>query len=396
VPSSASILVINSGSSSLKFSILDPETETVFASGIAERLTTAGGALKLVDPSGAAHQEPIPHADHRDALLRIIEFLGIGESIKIKAIGHRVVHGGEDFSRPVIVTESILKRIEELADLAPLHNPASAQGIRVARELFPDKQQVAVFDTAFHQTLPPHAFHYAVPYEYYEKFRIRRYGFHGTSHHFVTLKAAKQLGKPIEKTEFISAHLGNGCSATAVKHGHSVDTTMGLTPLEGLMMGTRSGDVDPSLHLYLQQKEGSSLEEITEMLTRKSGLLGVSGISHDMRLIVASAEGGNTRARLAIDLFCYRLARAILGLAAALSSIDALIFTGGIGENNAAVRAQVLGYLKILHPELDPKLNESHGMEAGGRITNRSGLLCLVIPTNEELMIARETALLAA
>jgi acetate kinase len=396
VPIPSPILVINSGSSTLKFSLLDPETEIVVASGIAERLLTDGASLKLVDLAGATHQESIPNADHRVALLRSIELIGIGQKLEIKAIGHRIVHGGEDFHQPVLVTERVLRRIEELADLAPLHNPPSAQGIRLATELFPGKQQVAVFDTAFHQTLPAHAFHYAIPYEYYEKYRIRRYGFHGTSHHFVTLQAAKQLGRPIEETQFISAHLGNGCSATAVRHGKSMDTTMGLTPLEGLVMGTRSGDVDPSLHFFLQEKEGSSLEEITDMLTRKSGLLGLSGISQDMRQVIASVAGGNRRARLAIDLFCYRLARAVLGLAAALSSIDALIFTGGIGENSAAIRAQVLTHLSILHPELDPKLNEAHGRDANGRITGRSGLLCLVIPTDEELMIARETALLTA
>jgi acetate kinase len=390
------ILVINCGSSSLKFSVLDPESETLFASGIAERLITDGADLKMVGLDGASHKEVIPGADHRAALLRIIRLLESGRKTEIKAIGHRIVHGGEDFRGPVLVTESVVQRIEELADLAPLHNPAGAQGIRIATELFPDKQQVAVFDTSFHQTLPPHAFHYAVPYEYYEKYRIRRYGFHGTSHHFVVLQAAKRIGKPIKETQFISAHLGNGCSAAAVRYGRSMDTSMGLTPQEGLVMGTRSGDVDPNLHLFLHEKEGRPLREITEMLTRKSGLLGVSGISQDMRSVIAAAAEGNKRARLAVELFCYRLARSVLGLAAALSSIDALIFTGGIGENSASVRAQTLTHLAILRPELDEKLNEAHGKGADGRITGRSGLLCLVIPTNEELMIARETALLTA
>jgi acetate kinase len=390
------ILVINCGSSSLKFSVLDPESETLFASGIAERLITDGADLKMVGLDGASHKEVIPGADHRAALLRIIRLLESGRKTEIKAIGHRIVHGGEDFRGPVLVTESVVQRIEELANLAPLHNPAGAQGIRIATELFPDKQQVAVFDTSFHQTLPPHAFHYAVPYEYYEKYRIRRYGFHGTSHHFVVLQAAKRIGKPIKETQFISAHLGNGCSAAAVRYGRSMDTSMGLTPQEGLVMGTRSGDVDPNLHLFLHEKEGRPLREITEMLTRKSGLLGVSGISQDMRSVIAAAAEGNERARLAVELFCYRLARSVLGLAAALSSIDALIFTGGIGENSASVRAQTLTHLAILRPELDEKLNEAHGKGADGRITGRSGLLCLVIPTNEELMIARETALLTA
>jgi acetate kinase len=392
---SSSILVINSGSSSLKFSLLDPKTETVLASGVAERLGTDSADLKLVDFEGVKHEEVMPRADHRASLLRAIKVLGNKEQFDVKAIGHRVVHGGEDFRRPVLVTESVVGRIEELADLAPLHNPASVQGIRVASELFPDKPQVVVFDTAFHQTLPDYAFHYPIPYEYYEKYRIRRYGFHGTSHHFVSLQAAKLIGKPIDEAQFISAHLGNGCSVAAIRNGRSVDTSMGLTPLEGLMMGTRSGDVDPSLHLYLQEKERRSLQNITdEILTRRSGLLGVSGVSQDMRSVIAAAAEGNERARLAIEMFCYRLARSILGLTASLSSIDALIFTGGIGENSSLVRARVLTHLAILHPELDQNLNENHGKSANGRITSRSGLLCLVIATNEELMIARETALL--
>jgi acetate kinase len=379
----------------LKFSLLEPATEAVLASGIAERLGTDKALLILVDLDGVKHQEAMPAANHRASLLRAIEILDTRRRFDVKAIGHRVAHGGEDFRRSVLVTESVVRKIEELADLAPLHNPASVQGIRVVTELFPDKPQVVVFDTAFHQTIPDYAFHYAIPYEYYEKYRIRRYGFHGTSHHFVALQAAKLIGKPVDDAQFISAHLGNGCSASAIRNGQSVDTSMGLTPLEGLMMGTRSGDVDPSLHLYLQEKTERSLRDITEeILTRKSGLLGVSGVSHDMRSVIAAANEGNQRARLAFDMFCYRLARSILGLTASLSSIDALIFTGGIGENSAPVRARVLSHLALLRPELDHNLNENHGKGADGRITSRSGLLCLVIATNEELMIARETALL--
>jgi acetate kinase len=385
------ILVINNGSSSLKFSVLDPKSEAVLSSGIAERIGTEQGRLKLIDLEQVKQEEKLPLADHRSALLRVIEILSKSERFDCKAIGHRVVHGGEYFREPVVVTDSVVQKIEELANLAPLHNPPNALGIRVAAELFQGKPQVAVFDTAFHQTLPPYAFHYAIPYEYYEKYRIRRYGFHGTSHHYVTLEAARRLGKPFDRMQFISAHLGNGCSATAVKNGRSVDTTMGLTPLEGLVMGTRSGDLDPSLPLFLQQREGLTLEEITDMLTRKSGLLGVSGVSHDMRTVIAAATEGYSRAQLAIDLFCHRLARAILGLAASLSSIDALIFTGGIGENNALIRAKVLDHLAILNPAIDPKLNDQNGKLSNGQITTGLGLLCLVIPTNEELMIARET-----
>jgi acetate kinase len=386
------ILVINSGSSSLKFSVLNPESEQVLASGLAERLGTEHACLAVVDSQGNRHKEEMNQADHRTALLRAIQILEKTGKFDVKAIGHRVVHGGEDFRDATLITKEILQRIEQLGDLAPLHNPAAAQGIKVATELFPEKPQVAVFDTAFHQTLPPYAFHYAIPYEYYEKYRVRRYGFHGTSHHFVALEAAKILQKPIEQTQFVSAHLGNGCSATAIRYGQSVDTTMGLTPLEGLVMGTRCGDIDPNFHLFIQEREKLRLTEITDILTRKSGLLGVSGVSHDMRSIVAAAQEGNKRAVLAIEIFCHRLARSILALCASLSSIDALIFTGGIGENNAVIRARILAHLEILHPELDSGLNEEHGKSAGGRITTGSGLICLVIRTNEELMIARETA----
>ena len=398
MPSSSSdILVINSGSSSLKFSVLNPESEQLLASGIAERLGTDQACLNITDLEGAKRKEEMQHADHRVALLRIIEILEKAGPFDVKAIGHRVVHGGEDFRESALVTEKILRRIEELAELAPLHNPAAAEGIRIATELFPGKPQIAVFDTSFHQTLPPYAFHYAIPYEYYEKYRFRKYGFHGTSHHFVALQGAKTLQKPFVETQLISAHLGNGCSATAIRGGHSLDTTMGLTPLEGLVMGTRSGDIDPNLPMFLQEKEKLRLYEITDILTRKSGLLGLSGVSHDMRTIVAAANEGNHRARLAIDVFCYRLARSILALSASLSSIDALIFTGGIGENSALVRERVLKHLQVLHPAIDTLLNEQHGQSSGGRITTtQSGLLCLVIKTNEELMIARETARLTS
>jgi acetate kinase len=396
VPSPFRVLIINSGSSSLKLSIIDAEKEVTLASGIAERLLTEAASLKLTGLGGQRYDQPIPGADHRTALLRALELLGNEETVDIKAIGHRIVHGGEDFKGPVLITESVLQRIEELSELAPLHNPAGAQGIRVATEIFPHIRQVAVFDTAFHQTLPDYAFHYAIPYEYYEKYSVRRYGFHGTSHRYVCLQAAKRIGKPIEETQFLSAHLGNGCSAAAIRGGKSVDTTMGLTPLEGLVMGTRSGDIDPSFHLFVQEKEGHSLAEITQILTRQSGLLGVSGVNHDMRSVIAAASEGNKRARLAVDLFCYRLARSLLGLAAALSSVDAVIFTGGIGENSPAIRAQVLGHLTILHPQIDRELNQTHGKEANGRITATAGLCGLVIPTNEELMIAIETLHLTA
>jgi acetate kinase len=390
-----SILVINSGSSSLKFSLLDVESEAVIASGIAERLGTAEALLKFSAKSSKSICERLPKADHRAALRRVIEHLSTLAVSEVDAIGHRIVHGGEYFQDAVLIDDEVIKRIEALSDLAPLHNPPAVQGIRIASELFPNKPQVGVFDTAFHQTLPPHAFHYAIPAEFYAKYRIRRYGFHGTSHQYVTGELARRLGRPIEELQIIAAHLGNGCSATAVKQGKSIDTTMGLTPLEGLVMGTRSGDVDPSLHLFLHEKKSLSLEDITDLLTRKSGLLGVSGVSHDMRSVVEAIESGNDQARLALDLFCYRLARAVLGLAAGLERIDALIFTGGIRENSSIVRSKTLQHLALLHPEIDPGWNERNGKDSNGRITKGDGLACFVIPTNEELMIARQTAVLA-
>jgi acetate kinase len=388
------ILVINSGSSSLKFSLLEVQSESVVANGIAERLGTDEATLKFNAKGAEKIEESLPNADHRAALRRVIDHLRVSVVNEADALGHRIVHGGEYFREAVIIDDEVIKRIEELSDLAPLHNPPGAQGIRVALELFPQKPQVAVFDTAFHQTLPPHAFHYAIPPRFYSKYRVRRYGFHGTSNQYVTQELARRLGCPLTGMQVLTAHLGNGCSATAVKQGKSVDTTMGLTPLEGVVMGTRSGDVDPSLHLFLKEQEGLSLAEITDMLTRESGLLGVSGVSQDMRSILQAVDSGNHRAQLAVDLFCYRLARALLGLAAGLERIDGLIFTGGIGENSAIIRARVLKHLQILRPEINETWNEQHGRETNGRITKETGLAGFVIPTNEELMIARQTAAL--
>jgi acetate kinase len=381
------ILVINSGSSSLKFSVLEVEAESVLVSGIAERLGTTEALLKLSDTDAKKIEEPLPDADHRAALRRVTDQLRARLRNEIDAVGHRIVHGGEYFRDAVIIDEEVVKRIEELSDLAPLHNPPGAQGIRLASELFYGKPQVAVFDTAFHQTLPPRA-------RFYSEYRVRRYGFHGTSNQYVTQELARLLERPVSELQLLTAHLGNGCSATAVKQGRSVDTTMGLTPLEGVVMGTRSGDVDPSLHLFLQEREGLKLGEITDMLTRESGLFGVSGISADMRSILQAMEDGNARAELAVDLFCYRLARALLGLSAGLERIDGLIFTGGIGENSAVIRARVLNYLKVLRPEINEQWNRVHGRGNQGRITEETGLACFVVPTNEELMIARQTAAL--
>jgi len=362
------VLVVNSGSSSLKFALMEPETGAVLRQGLAERLNAAG---------------------HTEALARMFEELG--DDTGITAVGHRVVHGGEAFSESVVIDDAALQAIRECSALAPLHNPANLLGIEAARRAFPGVLQVAVFDTAFHQTLPRRAFLYAVPYELYEQQKLRRYGFHGTSHRFVAEEAAKLLGRPLEQLELVTAHLGNGCSAAAVRDGKSIDTSMGLTPLEGLVMGTRSGDVDPNLHQFLADRTGQTLAQITELLNRKSGLLGLSGRSNDMRTLLEARTGGDERAAIAVEVFCYRLAKTVLALCAGLSRLDALVFTGGIGEHAASVREDTLRGLSILGFELDTERNLQHGKDSGGRITSdRSARTALVVDTNEELVIARE------
>jgi len=387
--SATNVLVINCGSSSLKFALVDVSDGNVLRSGLAERLQTEQARLKLNLAGDAA----LPGATHEQALDRILRELG---QVEIRAVGHRVVHGGEAFSESVLIDEAVIAQIRRCSELAPLHNPANLTGIEVTQRRFPELPQVAVFDTAFHQSLPRKAYLYAVPYEFYERYKTRRYGFHGTSHAFVAAEAARCLGAPLEQLQLITAHLGNGCSASAVKYGRSVDTTMGLTPLEGLVMGTRSGDVDPNLHEYLAGRTGQNLAQITATLNRQSGLLGLSGSSNDMRELERKASEGDERARLAIEVFCYRLAKAILGLAAGLDRVDALVFTGGIGENSAQVRQLTLSQLAILQPELDEERNRTHGAAAQGRISAaRSRLTALVVKTNEELMIAQETARVA-
>lgn len=382
------MLVINSGSSSLKFSVIDGIREEVIVQGFAEALGSADAVLYILRPDQPEETRAISGAHHSQAMAAVLEVI---ESFHITAVGHRVVHGGEAFSGSVLIERKTLTAIKACVPLAPLHNPANLAGIEAARERFPALPHIAVFDTAFHQTMPPQAFHYALPYALYENHRVRRYGFHGTSHRFVSTEAARLLGRDPAGLQLVTAHLGNGCSACAVKNGQSVDTTMGFTPLEGLVMGTRSGDIDPNLHEYLVSTLGKSLEEITTMLNRESGLLGISGISNDMRTLAAAAENGHVGARLAIDIFCYRLAKGLLGLAAGLDRIDALVFTGGIGEHSAAVREKTLTHLQILDPVLDAELNRDHGRASHGRITaSTSGVLALVVPTNEELVIARE------
>ncbi|MGC4095628.1 MAG: acetate kinase [Nitrospira sp.] len=387
---STPILVINCGSSSLKFAVIDPSSGKSLIQGIAERLNSAEATLQVKSAELGRHTDAKPHLSHAKAMDAILEKL---RGINIGAVGHRVVHGGEYFSDSVELNDDAIAKIDLCSPLAPLHNPAHIVGIRIAKHSFPNLPHVAVFDTAFHQTMPPRAYFYALRYQLYEEYKIRRYGFHGTSHRYVSEQAALMLGKPSGELQMITAHLGNGCSACAVKNGQSQDTTMGLTPLEGLVMGTRSGDVDPNLLLFLVEHTGRELREVTDLLNRGSGLLGLSGLSNDMRSLLEAAEGGDERAELAISVFCYRLAKYILGLAASLDRLDALVFTGGIGENSAAVRARTLDCLKILKPQLDPALNQSNGRDTAGRITTaESGLLAMVVATNEELVIAREAA----
>jgi len=382
------VLIINCGSSSVKFALLSAQGETLILSGLAERLGSPGASLSWKTGDSRA-TKPLPDADLVTALH---EMLGIlPGDVQVVAVGHRVVHGAEAFSRSVRIDDGVVAGITRCNDLAPLHNPANLAGIRAAQKVFPQIPQVAVFDTAFHQTLPERAFLYAVPYDWYQTDGVRRYGFHGTSHRFVAGEAARRLDRPLESLGLITAHLGNGCSATAIEGGKSVDTTMGISPLEGLVMGTRSGDVDPSLHEYLSARRGWSLERIMKALNRESGLLGLSGISNDMRTLVGAAADGSARAQLAIDVFSYRLAKSISSLTASLSRLDAIVFTGGIGEHSKVVRARTAEFLKVLRVELDPALNDCHGEPGTGRISRPGTLTCLVVPTNEELMIARET-----
>jgi len=391
----ARILVINCGSSSLKFALL--HGPQVIGQGIFERLglPDASARWELEGEGFSAEHAGIDHAGALAEAVRLLE-TRFGSPLPVDGVGHRVVHGGEYFNQSTLINHEVLSKIERCRDLAPLHNPAHALGIRLARRLLPDVPHVAVFDTAFHQTMPPHAWMYAIPFDVYRRYAVRRYGAHGTSHSYVASAAADMLGIPLERLQLVTAHLGNGCSACAVREGRSVDTTMGLTPLEGLMMGTRSGDIDPNVMQYLRRVSGMPFEETTRMLNHRSGLLGVSGVSNDMRTVLKAAEEGYQRASLAIDLFCYRLAKGILGMAAGLDRIDAIVFTGGIGENNAAVRAKTLGFLGVLRPELDAGRNARHGRGSNGRITqDGSPVACLVVPTNEELAIARETAAFA-
>ena len=392
------ILVINSGSSSLKYQLFDMETATVLARGMVERIGEMWGTSYRHSAGREESSGEIDAPDHEAALAHMVRLLvapehGAIESVEeIDAVGHRVVHGGEDFVDAVEISDEVVATVEKLSPLAPLHNPPNLAGIRAARKHFPGVPHVAVFDTAFHQTMPPHAFHYGIPYKFYERFHVRRYGFHGTSHRFVARRASEMLGKPFSEFSGITCHLGNGCSIAAVRDGKSVDTSMGLTPLEGLLMGTRSGDIDPGLIFFLTRGAGVPFEKLDSLLNKQSGMLGVSGISNDVRTLREAAGRGEERARLALEMFTYRVRKYIGAYLAVLNGCDAIVFTAGIGENDALSREKVCGDMESLGIHLDTEANAAAiGCEAVISAPESSVKL-LVIPTNEELEIANETA----
>ena len=394
------VLVINAGSSSLKYQLLDPETGHLLAKGLCERIGIDGKFTYKPQVEGKQVLDAVDVAmpTHSEAIAAVIDKLtsaeyGVVTSMKeIDAVGHRVVHGGESFASSVLITDQVMQAVEDCTPLAPLHNPANIIGIEACRAVLGhDVPQVAVFDTAFHQTMPPVAYTYAIPYEYYEKDKVRRYGFHGTSHKYVSQRAADMLGKPIEQLKLISCHLGNGSSVTAIDGGKSVDTSMGFTPLAGLPMGTRSGDIDAGILEYLMNKYGMDIKEMVNVLNKKSGVMGVSGVSSDFRDLEEAFEQGNERAGLAVDMFNYGVKKLIGAYAAAMGGVDAIIFTAGVGENSASQRMAIASDLEFMGVKMDEDANKVRGEE---RVISApdSKVTVLLIPTNEELMIAMDTA----
>ncbi|MGC4376092.1 acetate kinase [Fictibacillus sp. Mic-4] len=391
------IMAINAGSSSLKFQLLEMPEEKVLTKGIVERIGLQD-SIFTIEVNGEKIKEITTIKDHSIAVQMLLDKLLkhhiISSYDEIEGLGHRVVHGGERFSDSVLITDEVIKEIEDLSDLAPLHNPANVTGIKAFKTILPNVPAVAVFDTAFHQTMPEQSFLYSLPYEYYEKYGIRKYGFHGTSHKYVSERAAELLGRPIEHLRLISCHLGNGASIAAIEGGKSIDTSMGFTPLAGVMMGTRSGNIDPALIPYIMEKTGQSAEEVIDVLNKRSGMLGISGFSSDLRDIEDKASEGNERAELALELFASRIHKYIGSYAARMAGIDAIIFTAGIGENSDVVRARVLRGLEFMGVYWDPSLNKVRGKEAFLNYPH-SPVKVLVIPTNEEVMIARDTVRLS-
>ncbi|ANC78149.1 acetate kinase [Fictibacillus nanhaiensis] len=389
----AKIIAINAGSSSLKFQLLQMPEEVVLTKGLVERIGL-NDSVFTIEVDGEKVKEIKDIQDHSEAVSMLLDKLVkhniISSLEEIEGIGHRVVHGGEKFNDSVLITDEILHEIEEISYLAPLHNPANVVGIKAFKNVLPNVPAVAVFDTAFHQSMPEKSFLYSLPYEYYEEYGIRKYGFHGTSHKYVSERAAELLGRPVEQLRLLSCHLGNGASIAAIEGGKSIDTSMGFTPLAGVTMGTRSGNIDPSLIPYIMQKTGQSAEEVINVLNNKSGMLGVSGFSSDLRDIESEAEKGNERAELALEVFASRIHKYIGSYAARMAGIDAIIFTAGIGENSTAVRERVLRGLEFMGVYWDPALNQVRGKEAFISYPH-SPVKVIVIPTNEEVMIARDT-----
>ena len=391
------ILVINCGSSSLKFQLIDSETEKCIAKGLCERIGIEGSQITYTPDGGEKEKTVTPMPDHTEAIRLVLEALtnektGVVKSLdEIGAVGHRIVHGGEKFAASTIITDEVMKAIEECNDLAPLHNPANLIGINACKKLMPTTPMVAVFDTAFHQTMPEEAYMYGLPYEYYEKYKIRRYGFHGTSHSYVSKKAAEVLGKKYEDLKIIVCHLGNGASVSAVKNGKCVDTSMGLTPLEGLIMGTRSGDIDPAIMEFIAHKEGKNIDEIMTVLNKKSGVYGLSNnLSSDFRDLEDGYNRGDAHCIRTMNTYCYRVAKYIGSYVAAMNGVDVICFTAGIGENAPLVRSLVCEHLSFLGVSIDEDANHKRGEEIAIS-TPDSKTTVMVIPTNEELAIARET-----
>ncbi|MBP5310049.1 MAG: acetate kinase [Lachnospiraceae bacterium] len=391
------VLVINCGSSSLKYQLISSDTEEVLAKGLCERIGIEGSAITHQPAGKDKVTTRVDMPDHTSAVKYVIEKLTdpcvgvVGSLDEIDAVGHRIVHGGERFNTSVVINDEVIKAIEECNDLAPLHNPANLIGINACKKLMPNVPMVAVFDTAFHQTMPKKAFLYGLPYEYYEKYKVRRYGFHGTSHDFVSERAAQMLNKKREDLKIIVCHLGNGASVTAVDHGKSIDTSMGLTPLEGLIMGTRSGDIDPAIISFIADKENISADDMINVCNKKSGVLGLSGgISSDFRDLAQAAESNDQKAIDALDTYAYRVAKYIGAYAMAMKGVDVIAFTAGIGENNCQMRAAICDYVTWLGTSIDPEKNAIRGEEV---ILSKPSdkVAVMVVPTNEELAIARET-----
>ena len=392
------ILVINCGSSSLKYQLINSESEEVLAKGLCERIGIDGSCITHQPKSGEKVKTEIAMPTHTQAVAAVIEKLtdekvGVVKSLaEIDAVGHRIVHGGEKFASSVVIDAEVMKAIEDCNDLAPLHNPANLIGINSCREIMPDVPMVAVFDTAFHQTMPKKAYLYGLPYEYYEKYKVRRYGFHGTSHDFVSNRVAEIMGRKREDLKIIVCHLGNGASVSAVKNGKCVDTSMGLTPLEGLIMGTRSGDIDPAIVSFLADKEGKTADEIINICNKKSGVLGLSGgVSSDFRDLAQAAADGNEKADIALKTWAYHVAKYVGAYAAAMNGVDVIAFTAGVGENNVDARAEVCSYLGYLGVTINAEANKKRGEEVEIS-TPDSTTKVYVVPTDEELAIARETA----